>query len=72
MSVDVGSKRDEGRFVVLFALNRSLTVVDFDFVQVRPQMHTLTVSSATPEIVLVALFGETELKVLVVDNLSYN
>ena len=35
-------------------------------------MHTLTVSSATPEIVLVALFGETELKVLVVDNLSYN
>ena len=36
VSVDVGSKRDEGRFVVLFALNRSLTVVDFDFVQVRP------------------------------------
>jgi hypothetical protein len=72
VSVDVGSKRDEGRFVVLFGLNRSLTVVDFDFVQVTPQMQTLTVSSATPGIVLVALFGEAELKVLVVDNLSYN
>lgn len=72
VSVDVGSKRDEGRFVVLIALNQSLNLVDFDFVQVTPQMQTLTVSSTAPEIVLVGLFGETELKVLVVDNLSYN
>ncbi len=72
VSVDVGSKRDEGRFVVLIALNRSLNLVDFDFVQVTPQMQTLTVSSTTPEIVLLGLFGEMELKVLVVDNLSYN
>lgn len=72
VSVDVGSKRDEGRTVVLYALNRSLRVVDFDSVQVTPQMQTLTVSSATPEIVLVGLFGETELKVLVMDNLIYN
>lgn len=72
VSVDLGSKRDEGRFVVLLALNRSLRVLDFDFVQVTPQMQTLTVSSATPEIVIMALFGEPELKILVVDNLTYN
>jgi hypothetical protein len=72
VSVDVGSKRDEGRFVVLIALNQSLQLVDFDYVQVAPQMKTLTVSSTRPEIVLVGLFGETELKILVVDNLRYD
>ena len=72
VSVDVGSKRDEGRFVVLLALSKSLKLVDFDFVQVTPQMQTLTVGSATPEIVLVGLFGERELKILVMDNLRYN
>jgi hypothetical protein len=72
VSVDVGSKRDEGRFVVLIALNRTLNVLDFDFVQVTPQMQTLTVSSPSPDIALVALFGEAELKILVADNLTYN
>ena len=72
VSVDVGSKRDEGRFVTLIALNLFLGVVDSESVQLTPQMQTLTVSSATPEIVLVAVFGEPELKVVVVDNLTYN
>ena len=58
--------------MILIALDRSLNLVDFDYVQVTPQMKTLTVSSTSPEIVLVGLFGETELKVLVADNLRYN
>jgi hypothetical protein len=58
--------------VILIALDQSLNLVDFDFVQVTPQMQTLTVSTTSPEIVLLGLFGETELKVLVVDNLRYN
>jgi hypothetical protein len=72
VSVDVGSKRDEGRTVTLMAFNISLKVIDSASVRVSPQMQTLTVSSATPEIVFIGLFGEKELKVLAVDNLVYN
>jgi hypothetical protein len=72
VSVDVGSKRDEGRTVRLLAFNARLRVVDSDSVQLTPQMQTLTVSTASPEIVLIALLGESELKVLAVDNLLYN
>jgi hypothetical protein len=72
VSVDVGSKRDEGRTVRLLAFNTRLRVVDSDSVQLTPQMQTLTVTSATPEIVLIALLGDPELEVLAVDNLLYN
>lgn len=72
VSVDVGSKHDEGRSVVLIALNLFLSVVDSDSVQITPQMQTLTVSSTTPEILIVGIFGEAELKILAVDNLTYN
>jgi len=71
VSVDVASKRD-GRRVRLLAFNIALRLVDSDSVLVTPQMQTLTVSTATPQIVLIALRGEPELKVLAVDNLIYN
>ena len=72
VSIDVGSKHDEGRSVVLIAVNLLLSVVDSDSVQITPQMQTLTVSSTTSEIFIVGIFGETELKILAVDNLIYN
>jgi hypothetical protein len=72
VSVDVGSKRDEGRTVRLLAYNNRLRLVDEDSVVVAPQMQTLTVSTATPEIVLIALMGDPELQVLAVDNLLHN
>ena len=72
VSVDVASKRDEGRTVRLLAYNSRLRVVGSDSVQVTPQMQTLTVSTGTPEIVLIALMGDPELDVLAVDNLLYN
>jgi hypothetical protein len=72
VSINVASKRDEGRTASLTAYNIFLRVVDTDSVQVTPQMQTLTVSAASPQIVLIALRGDTELKVLAVDNLVYN
>jgi hypothetical protein len=72
VSVDVGSKRDEGRTVRLLAYNNRLRLVDEDSVVVAPHMQTLTVSTATPEIVLIALMGDPELQVLAVDNLLHN
>jgi hypothetical protein len=72
VSLDVASKRDEGRTVRLRAFNLFLRVVGSDSVQLTPQMQTLTVSTATPEIVFVVLSGESELKVLAVDNFVHN
>jgi hypothetical protein len=72
VSIDVGSKRDEGRTVRLLAFNTSLRVVAADSVSVTSQMQTLTVSTATPKIILIALWGDSELTVLAVDNLRYN
>jgi hypothetical protein len=72
VSIDVGSSRDAGRFVTLVAYNIFLIPLDSDVVQLTPQMQTLTVSSALPDIVFVGLFGEEEAKVLAADNLTYN
>jgi hypothetical protein len=72
VSLDVGSKEDSGRSVMLVAYDFFLNVLDSDQVLLTPKMQTLTVSSASQNILLVGLFGETEAKVLVVDNLAHN
>jgi hypothetical protein len=72
VSLDVGSKEDSGRSVMLVAYDFFLNVLDSDQVLLTPRMQTLTVSSASQNILLVGLFGETEAKVLVVDNLAHN
>jgi hypothetical protein len=72
VSVDVGSRRDEGRTVTLVAFNRRFRRVASSSIQVSPQMQTLTVSTPTPQIILIGLYGDSELKVLAVDNLIYN
>ena len=58
--------------VSLVAYNTLFRVVDSASVLLTPQMQTLTVSTATPQIILIALRGESELKVLAVDNLVHN
>jgi hypothetical protein len=72
VSVNVASKRDEGRTVRLRAFNLLLRVVASDSLILTPEMQTLRVSTPTPEIVFVTLSGERDLEVLAVDNLVYN
>jgi hypothetical protein len=72
VSLDVGSKEDAGRSVMLVAYDFFLNVLDSDQLLLTPKMQTLTVSSPSQNILLVGLFGETEAKILVVDNLSHN
>jgi hypothetical protein len=72
VSLDVGSRDDAGRSVMLVAYDFFLNVLDSDQVLLTPRMQTLTVSSASQNILLVGLFGEVEAKILVVDNLAHN